>query len=227
MASLGELTAGISHEIQNPLNFVNNFSEVSGELLEELEDEVKPKPDSEINDIITDLKQNLDKINHHGKRASSIVKGMLDHSRTSSGTKELTDINVLADEYLRLAYHGLRAKDRSFNASFKTHLDENLPKANVIPQDFGRVILNLITNAFYAVSKKEKAAPDDYVPTVSVSTKSIDGVIEIEVKDNDDGISKNISDKIFQPFFITKPSGEGTGLRLSLAYDIVRKGHGG
>ncbi|MEH6536540.1 MAG: GAF domain-containing protein [Psychroserpens sp.] len=227
MASLGELTAGIAHEIQNPLNFVNNFSEVSGELLEELEDDIKPKPDSDINDIITDLKQNLDKINHHGKRASSIVKGMLDHSRTSSGTKELTDINVLADEYLRLAYHGLRAKDRSFNASFKTYLDENLPKTDVIPQDFGRVILNLINNAFYAVSRKEKVAPDDYVPTVSVSTKSVDGVIEIEVKDNGEGISKDISDKIFQPFFTTKPSGEGTGLGLSLAYDIVTKGHGG
>jgi signal transduction histidine kinase len=227
MASLGELTAGIAHEIQNPLNFVNNFSEVSGELLEELEDEVKPKPDSEINDIITDLKQNLDKINHHGKRASSIVKGMLDHSRTSSGTKELTDINILADEYLRLAYHGLRAKDRSFNASFTTHLDENLPKIKVLPQEFGRVILNLINNAFYAVSKKEKVAPDNYVPNVSVHTKSINGVIEIVVEDNGNGIPKEILDKIFQPFFTTKPSGEGTGLGLSLAYDIVKKGHGG
>lgn len=226
MASLGELTAGIAHEIQNPLNFVNNFSEVSGELLEELEDEVKPKPDSEVHEIITDLKQNLDKINHHGKRASSIVKGMLDHSRTSSGTKELTDINVLADEYLRLAYHGHRAKDRSFNASFKTYLEENLPQTSVIAQDFGRVILNLINNAFYAVSRKEKTATDAYVPMVSIRTKSIDGLIEIEVKDNGDGIPKDISDKIFQPFFTTKPSGEGTGLGLSLAYDIVT-GHGG
>jgi signal transduction histidine kinase len=178
MASLGELTAGIADEIENPLNFVNNFSEVNGKLLVDLEDEIKPISGSEINDIITDLKQNLDKINHHGNRASSIVKGMLDHSRTSSGKKILTDINVLADKYMRLDHHGLRAKDRSFNASFKTNLDKNLPTIDVLPQEFGRVILNLINNEFYAVSRKEKAAPDDYVPTVSVRTKSISSVIE-------------------------------------------------
>jgi signal transduction histidine kinase len=227
MASLGELTAGIAHEIQNPLNFVNNFSEVSAELLMELEDELKPTPGSEVKDIFTDLQQNLAKISHHGKRASSIVKGMLDHSRTSSGSKELTDINILADEYLRLAYHGLRAKDRSFNSNFKTYLDKNLPMIKVLPQEFGRVILNLINNAFYAVSRKEKNAPATYLPTVSIRTKTIDKVIEIEVKDNGDGIPKDILDKIFQPFFTTKPTGEGTGLGLSLAYDIVTKGHGG
>lgn len=227
MASLGELTAGIAHEIQNPLNFVNNFSEVSGELLEELDTEIKTAAASEIEEIISDLKQNLTKINQHGKRASSIVKGMLDHSRTSSGTKELTDINILADEYLRLTYHGLRAKDRSFNANFKTVLDEHIPKVSVVPQDFGRVILNLINNAFYAVRRKEKRGTEDYTPTVTVSTKTVGATIEIKVKDNGDGISKEISEKIFQPFFTTKPSGEGTGLGLSLAYDIVTKGHNG
>jgi GAF domain-containing protein len=227
MASLGELTAGIAHEIQNPLNFVNNFSEVSDELLEELADEVKDNSNSLIEEIITDLKQNLSKINHHGKRASSIVKGMLDHSRTSNGIKVLTDINILADEYLRLSYHGLRAKDKSFNADFKTELDPSIPKVSVVPQDFGRVILNLINNAFYAVTKKAKETPEGYQPTVIVITKKISDGLEIRVKDNGDGIPKEIADKIFQPFFTTKPSGEGTGLGLSLAYDIVTKGHGG
>ncbi|MBL4905586.1 MAG: GAF domain-containing protein, partial [Flavobacteriaceae bacterium] len=227
MASLGELTAGIAHEIQNPLNFVNNFSEVSEELLEELKDEVKENINEEIIEIISDLKQNLGKITHHGKRASSIVKGMLDHSRTSNGIKVFTDINILADEYLRLSYHGLRAKDRSFSADFKTDLDNSLPKVSVVPQDFGRVILNLINNAFYAVSKKGKEAPESYQPTVTVRTKKIEKAIEISVKDKGEGISKDIADKIFQPFFTTKPSGEGTGLGLSLAYDIVTKGHGG
>ena len=227
MASLGELTAGIAHEIQNPLNFVNNFSEVSEELLEELAEEVKSNADSAIEEIITDLKQNLNKINHHGKRASSIVKGMLDHSRTSNGIKVFTDINILADEYLRLSYHGLRAKDKSFNADFKTDLDSSIPKISIVPQDFGRVILNLINNAFYAVSKKGKEAPEGYQPSVTVLTKNIEGTIEIRVRDNGEGISKEIADKIFQPFFTTKPSGEGTGLGLSLAYDIVTKGHGG
>jgi len=227
MASLGELTAGIAHEIQNPLNFVNNFSEVSEELLDELKDEIKIKKDSIVAEIMTDLKQNLTKINHHGKRASSIVKGMLDHSRTSNGIKVMTDINVLADEYLRLSYHGLRAKDRSFNADFKTNLDTTIPKVSIVPQDFGRVILNLINNAFYAVSKKRKTAPKSYQPTVTVRTKKLDKTIEISVKDNGSGIPKKIADKIFQPFFTTKPTGEGTGLGLSLAYDIVTKGHGG
>ncbi len=227
MASLGELTAGIAHEIQNPLNFVNNFSEVSDELLDELAEEVKDSGNSEIEEIISDLKQNLSKINHHGRRASSIVKGMLDHSRTSNGIKVLTDINILADEYLRLSYHGLRAKDKSFNADFKTNLDATIPKISVVPQDFGRVILNLINNAFYAVTKKAKETPEGYQPTVTVVTKKVMDGIEIRVKDNGNGIPNEIADKIFQPFFTTKPSGEGTGLGLSLAYDIVTKGHGG
>ena len=237
MASLGELTAGIAHEIQNPLNFVNNFSEVSGELVEELKDErTKLKAEREEGleeEILDDLKQNLQKINHHGQRASGIVKGMLEHSRTGSGEKELTDINKLADEYLRLSYHGLRAKDKSFNADFKTDFDESLPKVKVITQDLGRVILNLINNAFYAVSSKQEAeSKEGYKPTVTVSTATIKspsgdlGVI-ISVKDNGAGIPDDIKDKIFQPFFTTKPTGSGTGLGLSMSYDIITKGHGG
>jgi signal transduction histidine kinase len=227
MASLGELTAGIAHEIQNPLNFVNNFSELSEEMLEELAEEIKDNSDEIIVEIITDLKQNLNKITNHGKRASSIVKGMLDHSRTSIGIKELTDINTLADEFLRLSYHGLRAKDKSFNADFKSVLDKTIPKIEVVSQDLGRVVLNLINNAFYAVNKKEKEKIKDYKPTVNLITKKKDNSIEIIVKDNGTGISKENSKKIFQPFFTTKPTGEGTGLGLSLAYDIITKGHGG
>ena len=227
MASLGELTAGIAHEIQNPLNFVNNFSEVSEELLEELTEEIEDNSKEDIKDTISNLKQNLGKINHHGKRASDIVKSMLQHSRTSSGKKELIDINLLADEYLRLSYHGLRAKDRTFNADFKMDFDESIPKTHIVPQDFGRVILNLINNAFYAVSQKDKSAKEDYNPTVSVRTKKSKDKIEISIKDNGNGIPKDIVDKIFQPFFTTKPTGEGTGLGLSLAYDIITKGHGG
>jgi signal transduction histidine kinase len=240
MASLGELTAGIAHEIQNPLNFVNNFSEVSKELAIELKEEVlKSEIDKGlISEIAEDIVQNQDKIHHHGQRASTIVKGMLEHSRTSDGKKELTDINALADEYLRLAYHGLRAKDKSFNADFKTEFDESLPKINVIPQDIGRVLLNLINNAFYVVSSKasqptskasdgEEATEDkDYKPLVIVSTKKLVDKIEISVKDNGPGIPAEIKDKIFQPFFTTKPTGSGTGLGLSLSYDIV-KAHGG
>ena len=228
MASLGELTAGIAHEIQNPLNFVNNFSEVSKELAEELKEESKKTDlDKElIAEIATDISDNQTKILHHGQRASNIVKGMLEHSRTSDGKKEPTDINALADEYLRLAYHGLRAKDKSFNADFKTDLDKNLPKADVIPQEIGRVLLNLINNAFYAVDKKAKEGVDDYNPEVTVSTKKLDDQIEISVKDNGEGIPEKVRDKIFQPFFTTKPTGSGTGLGLSLSYDIV-KAHGG
>jgi signal transduction histidine kinase len=229
MASLGELTAGIAHEIQNPLNFVNNFSEVSSELIMELNTEIENGNMKDAKEIATDLKQNLEKINHHGKRAADIVKGMLQHSRTSSGQKESTDINALADEYLRLAYHGLRAKDKGFNAKFETHLDPTLPKLNVIPQDIGRVLLNLINNAFYAVSEKSsyaKASEDKYEPTVIVSTKNLGNKIEISVKDNGNGIPDSIKEKIFQPFFTTKPTGQGTGLGLSLSYDIV-KAHGG
>ena len=227
MASLGELTAGIAHEIQNPLNFVNNFSEVNKELLAEMIEELDNGNTSEVKDIAKDIIENEGKINHHGQRASSIVKGMLDHSRTSNSVKELTDINVLVDEYLRLAYHGLRAKDRSFNATFKTELDPHIPKVTVVPQDFGRVVLNLINNAFYAVRKKEKSAKENYEPTVTVSTKQLSDTLEIIVKDNGDGIPEEVKEKIFQPFFTTKPTGEGTGLGLSLAYDIITKGHGG
>jgi len=227
MASLGELTAGIAHEIQNPLNFVNNFSEVSVELLEELQEEMKKGDMEEVNALIEDIQQNLGKINHHGQRADGIVKGMLQHSRAGSGEKELTDLNVLADEYLRLAYHGLRAKDKTFNAIIETHFDEGLGKVNVVPQDIGRVILNLITNAFYVVKEKGEQQPEGYEPSVTVTTIKKNDKVLLRVKDNGNGIPNKIKDKIFQPFFTTKPTGEGTGLGLSMSYDIVTKGHGG
>ncbi len=226
MASLGELTAGIAHEIQNPLNFVNNFSEVSTELIREMVEEVEKGNTSEVKAIAKDLVQNLEKINHHGKRADAIVKGMLQHSRSSSSVKEPTDINALADEYLRLSYHGLRAKDKSFNATLKTDFDESIGEINIIPQDIGRVILNLLTNAFYAVNEKKKEA-GNYEPTVTVSTKKINNRIEISIQDNGNGIPQKALDKIFQPFFTTKPTGQGTGLGLSLSYDIITKGHNG
>lgn len=227
MASLGELTAGIAHEIQNPLNFVNNFSEVSGELISEMVEEVDKGNYEEVKAIAGDVKQNLDKINHHGKRAGDIVKGMLKHSRTSTGQKEPTDINALADEYLRLAYHGLRAKDKSFNADFQTDFDPTVPKISIIPQDIGRVLLNLINNAFYAVNERSKKSEPGYVPAVSITTKLIaNSQLLVTVKDKGNGIPENIKDKIFQPFFTTKPTGQGTGLGLSLSYDIV-KAHGG
>jgi signal transduction histidine kinase/Tfp pilus assembly protein PilF len=222
MASLGELTAGIAHEIQNPLNFVNNFSEVSTELVKEMVQEVDKGNTDEVKVIANDVVQNLEKINHHGQRASDIVKGMLQHSRSSSGVKEPTDINALADEYFRLAYHGLRAKDKTFNATMKTDFDESIGKIDIIPQDIGRVVLNLITNAFYAVNEKSKQGIADYEPTVSVVTKKVNHQVEIRVTDNGNGISANIVDKIFQPFFTTKPTGQGTGLGLSLSYDIVK-----
>jgi signal transduction histidine kinase len=226
MASLGELTAGIAHEIQNPLNFVNNFSEVSNELLDEMKAELGKGNTDDAKEIAEDVKQNLEKILFHGKRADGIVKGMLQHSRTSSGQRELTDINVLADEYLRLAYHGLRAKDKSFNAKFETDFDPTIEKINIIPQDIGRVILNLINNAFYAVDEKKRSEIENYDPTVSVSTKKVGNKILISVKDNGNGVPGKVLDKIFQPFFTTKPTGQGTGLGLSLSYDIV-KAHGG
>ena len=227
MASLGELTAGIAHEIQNPLNFVNNFSEVSTELLDEMNQEMGKGNLDEANLISADIRQNLEKINHHGKRADAIVKAMLQHSRTSNGLKEPTDINALADEYLRLSYHGLRAKDKSFNASIKTDFNPSIGTINIIPQEIGRVILNLFTNAFYAVNERKKMAEAGYEPTVAVSTVKIEKGIEIRIKDNGTGIPKKVVDKIFQPFFTTKPTGEGTGLGLSLSYDIITKGHGG
>jgi signal transduction histidine kinase len=236
LASLGELTAGIAHEIQNPLNFVNNFAEISVDLAKELDEEIDKEPldKSLVKELVKDISQNQEKINHHGKRASAIVKGMLEHSRSSTGVKEHTNLNALADEYLRLAYHGLRAKDSTFNATMETHFDLDLPKIEVIPQDIGRVLLNLINNAFYAVAERSRStvgAPlvgvQPYTPTVTVSTKKLDNAIEISVKDNGNGIPEAIKDKIFQPFFTTKPTGQGTGLGLSLAYDIVTKGHGG
>jgi len=226
MASLGELTAGIAHEIQNPLNFVNNFSEVNTELIADLEQELEKGNMQGAKAIANDLKGNEQKINLHGKRADAIVKGMLQHARTSSTQKEPTDINKLADEYLRLSYHGLRAKDKEFNAAIETHFDESIGTVNIVPQEIGRVLLNLFNNAFYAVHEQMKKLSEDYEPTVTVSTKKLKDAIEIIVNDNGMGISKNLVDKIFQPFFTTKPTGQGTGLGLSLSYDII-KTHGG
>ncbi len=243
MASLGELTAGIAHEIQNPLNFVNNFSEVNAELIEEMQEEIEKGNMDEVKALAKDIADNEQKIKHHGKRADAIVKGMLQHSRSNSGIKEPTNINALADEYLRLAYHGLRAKDKSFNVTMETHFDKSIISVNIIPQDMGRAILNLITNAFYAVNEKNKLQRDiersenrqglpPYQPTVSLRTsrisptKGVAGKVKISVRDNGNGIPQNALDKIFQPFFTTKPTGEGTGLGLSLSYDIV-KAHGG
>jgi signal transduction histidine kinase len=244
MASLGELTAGIAHEIQNPLNFVNNFSELNKELVQEANEELDKGDIEETKAILKDLAENSEKINHHGKRAGDIVKGMLEHSRKSTGEKVLTDLNALADEFLRLSYYGIRAKDKSFNSDFSTDFDPNLPKVEVIPQDIGRVLLNLINNAFYAVNEKAKTTPQppeggvEYKPTVIVKTMSVksssgdsrlpDGqvVVQISVQDNGFGIPDSIKEKIFQPFFTTKPTGQGTGLGLSLSYDIV-KAHGG
>jgi len=233
MASLGELTAGIAHEIQNPLNFVNNFSEVNKELLDEMENELNAGNKEEVISIARDIKENEEKISHHGKRADAIVKGMLQHSRVNTGQKESTDINALADEYLRLSYHGLRAKNNSlpagqagFNVTMKTEFDETIGKINIVPQDIGRVLFNLFNNAFYAVTEKKIQQGEGYEPTVSVSTKKVNDKIEIKVKDNGNGIPQKVLDKIFQPFFTTKPTGQGTGLGLSLSYDIV-KAHGG
>jgi two-component system NtrC family sensor kinase len=226
MASLGELTAGIAHEIQNPLNFVNNFSDVNKELIDEMEQEMNKGNLTGVKAIAKDIKDNEEKINHHGKRADAIVKGMLQHSRSSTAVKEAADINKLADEYFRLAYHGLRAKDNSFNATLKTDYDSSIGNVNIIPQDIGRVILNLITNAFYVVNEKKAQQPNEYDPTVTVSTKKAGDKVLISVKDNGNGIPQKVLDKIFQPFFTTKPTGQGTGLGLSLSYDIV-KAHGG
>ncbi|MEP7228878.1 MAG: tetratricopeptide repeat protein [Ginsengibacter sp.] len=226
MASLGELTAGIAHEIQNPLNFVNNFSEVNKELLAEMKNEIDNGNIDEVKSIANDVIENQEKINHHGKRADAIVKGMLLHSRQTSGTKEPTDINALCNEYLRLVYHGIKAKDKNFNADIKTDFDESFGKINIVPQDVGRVLLNLYNNSFYAVNEKLKAESSklnaDYKPLVSVQTKKINDKVEIRVKDNGNGIRQNIVDKIFQPFFTTKPTGQGTGLGLSLSYDIIK-----
>ncbi|WP_445381553.1 ATP-binding protein [Robiginitalea sp. IMCC43444] len=231
MASLGELTAGIAHEIQNPLNFVNNFSEVNRELVEELKEEtakdLKTRNSELEQELLTDIDQNLEKISHHGKRADSIVKGMLQHSRSSDGKKEPTNLNSLADEYLRLAYHGLRARDKSFNANMETEFDPAIGEVSIIPQDIGRVLLNLFTNAFHAVMEKKRETTESYEPTVTVRTRKTTKGVEIQVIDNGKGIPSSVQDKIFQPFFTTKKTGEGTGLGLSMSYDIVTKGHNG
>jgi signal transduction histidine kinase/streptogramin lyase len=227
MASLGELTAGIAHEIQNPLNFVNNFSDINAELIDEMKDEIKTGNLAEGLHVADILKENNLKINHHGKRADSIVKGMLMHSRKSTGQKELTDINALADEYLRLSFHGLRAKEKSFNSSILTDFDQKIGKVFIIPQDIGRVFLNLFNNSFYSVSEKKKIMPPEYEPVVSAKSKQLNGYVEIRINDNGMGIPRNLVEKIFQPFFTTKPAGQGTGLGLSLSYEIITKGHGG
>ena len=228
MASLGELTAGIAHEIQNPLNFVNNFSELNSEMIDELKMELAENNIEDALAIADDIKNNEEKIVHHGKRADAIVKGMLQHSRQTQGQKEPTDINALCDEYLRLAFHGLRAKDKSFNAGYITDFDESIGKINIVPQNMGRVLLNLLNNAFYAVNEKIKKMPSsNYQPSVTVSTEKINDKIEIQVADNGSGISQSVMTKIFQPFFTTKPTGEGTGLGLSLSYDVITKEHQG
>jgi signal transduction histidine kinase len=222
MASLGELTAGIAHEIQNPLNFVNNFSEINAELIDEVSKAIDTDNKDEAKDLLMSLRENEEKIHYHGQRADGIVKSMLQHSRTSTGIKEPTDINALADEYLRLAYHGLRAKDKSFNAKMETDFDPAIGKVNIIPQDIGRVLLNIYNNAFYAVIERKKIIGDAFEPVVSVVSKKLNNQIEIRVKDNGIGIPRKVIDKIFQPFFTTKPAGQGTGLGLSLSYDIVK-----
>ncbi len=230
IASMVELTAGIAHEIQNPLNFVMNFSELSVDIAKELNEEITKEPfDMEyVKELMFDLTQNQEKINHHSKRASDIVKGMLEHSRTQKGIKVLTDINALVEEYFQLSYQGLQAKDKDFNATMEIHLQDGLPKIEVMPKDLGRVILNLFNNAFHAVNEKsEENTEGGYQPTVTVSTQLIDNQIVIKIKDNGIGMPESVRAKVFQPFFTTKPTGQGTGLGLSLAYDIVTKGHGG
>ena len=240
MASLGELTAGIAHEIQNPLNFVNNFSDVSGELLHEVKEEIEKGDKEEALVILDDLQSNLDKINHHGARASSIVKGMLDHSRESNGKKEKTDINALCEEYIQLSYHGFRSKDQDFNVEIEKHLDVNLPRINVISQDIGRVLLNVFNNAFYACAERSRSAVQqkdltglqdlsglEFAPKVKVKTEQIEDSVLISISDNGIGMSKDTLDKVFQPFYTTKPTGQGTGLGMSISYDIITKGHGG
>ncbi|HET7003025.1 MAG TPA: ATP-binding protein, partial [Puia sp.] len=226
MASLGELTAGIAHEIQNPLNFVNNFSDINKELLVEMNEEISKQNFHEVTVLSKDVKENEEKINYHGKRAGAIVKGMLQHSQMSTGQKEPTDLNALASEYLRLAYYGLRSKDKSSDILRKTDFDPSVGIIHIVSQDIGRVLLNLYNNAFYALAEKKRQHPTDFEPVISVSTKKTDGKIEISVKDNGNGIPQKVLNKIFQPFFTTKPAGQGTGLGLSLSYDVI-KAHGG
>ncbi|MGI4874796.1 MAG: sensor histidine kinase [Janthinobacterium lividum] len=227
MASLGELTAGIAHEIQNLLNFVNNFADVSAELVAELKEAQAAGDAEEVTALADDLTQNLSKIHQHGQRAASIVRGMLEHSRQSTGERALTDVNALAEEYLRLAYYGLRAKDKTFNATLETDFAPGLPLVQVAAADIGRVVLDLLTNAFYAVQQRQQAGEPGYAPTVGVRTRQVGERVEIRVRDNGTGMPAQVREKIFQPFFTTKPTGEGTGLGLSLSYDIITKGHGG
>jgi two-component system NtrC family sensor kinase len=228
MASLGELTAGIAHEIQNPLNFVNNFAEVSGELISELEvEQLLANRSVAETELVTDLKQNLLKITQHGQRAAAIVRGMLEHSRASTGQRQPTDLNLLAEEYLQLAYQSIRAKNSAISFTLSTHLDPTLGPVEVVPQEIGRVLLNLFTNAFHAVLQRQKQEPNEYQPTVTVTTTALLGKAVLKICDNGVGIPEAIQQKIFQPFFTTKPTGEGTGLGLSLSYDIITKGHGG
>ncbi|MCI1189959.1 ATP-binding protein [Hymenobacter sp. DH14] len=229
MASLGELTAGIAHEIQNPLNFVNNFSEVSAELVEELvEEQQRPARDAGLEaELLSDVRQNLVKIHQHGQRAAGIVRGMLEHSRTSTGERQPTNLNKLAEEYLRLAYQGLRAKDKTFNAELRTDFDPALPRVSVVATELGRVLLNLLNNAFYAVHKRQQQSEAGYAPLVTLQTRRVGAQVEIRVADNGTGMPAEVQAKIFQPFFTTKPTGEGTGLGLSLSYDIISQGHGG
>jgi two-component system, NtrC family, sensor kinase len=227
MASLGELMAGIAHEIQNPLNFVNNFSEVNGELILEMEEAVDKEDLAEVRNLSANIKKNIEKITHHGKRADSIVKGMLQHSRSSSGQKEQSDINALTDEFLRLSYESAKVKDKTFHATINTYFDQSLSKINLIPQDIGRVLLNLFNNAFYSVNEKMKLSGPEYKPEVSASTRKLPKSVELRVRDNGMGISQKVLDKIYNPFFTTKPTGQGTGLGLSLSYDIIAKLHGG
>lgn len=222
MASLGELTAGIAHEIQNPLNFVNNFSDINIELIEELGEMLDGSADNDVREVLGMLHQNQEKICSHGKRADAIVKGMLQHSRTGNGVKEATDLNALADEYLRLAFHGAKAQDKDLRSSFRLEKDEGLPKMDLVAQDIGRVLLNLFNNAFYTVNEKARISTEAYMPEVSVSLSHDDSKVRLTVRDNGMGIPADIHDKVFQPFFTTKPTGKGTGLGLSLSYDIVR-----
>jgi two-component system, NtrC family, sensor kinase len=227
MASLGELTAGIAHEIQNPLNFVNNFAEVNQELIQEMEQEIGNGNMDGIRSIAGDIRANEEKIAHHGRRADAIVKSMLQHSRTSAGQKEPVDLNALADEYLRLSYHGLRAKDKSFNSVIETDLDPAVGIVQVIPQDLGRVLLNLFNNALYSVTEKKRQQGEGYEPVVTLTTKRLGAKVQIRIRDNGPGVPQKLMDKIFQPFFTTKPAGQGTGLGLSLSYDIIAKEHKG
>ena len=227
MASLGELTSGIAHEIQNPLNFVNNFSELNAELISDIKEAIKKSDYEEVIQLVNDIEDNEQKINHHGKRADAIVKGMLQHARKNTGHKEPVNINALSHEYLRLSYQGARVKDKNFNADLQTNLDTSIGNIKAVPQDIGMVLLNLFNNAFYAISEKKKTAGESYQPTVLLQTKKLNDKVEITVKDNGNGISQNVIDKIFQPFFTTKSAGQGTGLGLSISYDIITKEHKG